>query len=383
MPFVELNRYFAPLRKDQPAGFEVGRQWGRTLGSWLNWVDLLSRRRVVLLAEASSGKSVEFRNQQERLVEQGKTAFFLRIEELADHGFAAALDNAGAVAFDHWRAGTDEGWFFLDSVDEARLVQKSFESALKRFGRELGDSLDRAHVFVSCRVTDWKGPDDRAAVERILPVHEIPAPPADMAPENALLNPIFTDRDKVSKRKPKDEKVAPLELAVVQLVPLSTEQYRLLAASAGVTDVDEFVAGIAKQGLEAFTERPGDVLDLADYWKTNCQFGRFVEMVEHGITRKLAESQAHRADNDVLSNEKARDGARRLAAALTFGKSFTLRAPHHDPDPSLAAGALDAAAILPDRTPAQRNALLRRGIFAPTTYGRVRFHHRSTDGNDS
>jgi hypothetical protein len=74
MPFVELNRYFAPLRKDQPAGFEVGRQWGRTLGGWLNWGDLLSRRRVVLLAEASSGKSEEFRNQQERLVAQGKTA---------------------------------------------------------------------------------------------------------------------------------------------------------------------------------------------------------------------------------------------------------------------------------------------------------------------
>jgi hypothetical protein len=109
MPFVALHRYFAPLRKDQPAGFEVVRQWGRTLGGWLNWVDLLSRRRVVLLAEASSGKSEEFRNQQERLVAQGKTAFFLRIEELADHGFAAALDGAGAVAFDYWRAGTDEG----------------------------------------------------------------------------------------------------------------------------------------------------------------------------------------------------------------------------------------------------------------------------------
>jgi len=27
---------------------------------------------------------------------------------------------------------------------------------------------------------------------------------------------------------------------------------------------------------------------------------------------------------------------------------------------------------------AERNALLRRGIFAPSTYGRIRFHHRST-----
>jgi hypothetical protein len=48
------------------------------------------------------------------------------------------------------------------------------------------------------------------------------------------------------------------------------------------------------------------------------------------------------------------------------------------PDPSFAAGALDPAEILPDWTEARRNALLRRGIFAPATYGRIRFHHRST-----
>jgi hypothetical protein len=67
-----------------------------------------------------------------------------------------------------------------------------------------------------------------------------------------------------------------------------------------------------------------------------------------------------------------------LAAALTFGKSFTLRAPNHDPDPSLAAGALDATLILNDWSAAKCNALLRRGVFAPATYGRIRFHHRST-----
>jgi hypothetical protein len=42
----------------------------------------------------------------------------------------------------------------------------------------------------------------------------------------------------------------------------------------------------------------------------------------------------------------------------------------------LAAGALDPTAILPDWTDARRNALLRRGLFAPATYGRIRFHHR-------
>ena len=98
----------------------------------------------------------------------------------------------------------------------------------------------------------------------------------------------------------------------------------------------------------------------------------------NSVTRKLAERDPHRPDNETISPEDAREGAERLAAALTFGKSFTLRAPGHDPDPSLAAGALDPADILTNWTDAWRNALLRRGIFAPATYGRIRFHHRST-----
>jgi hypothetical protein len=101
-------------------------------------------------------------------------------------------------------------------------------------------------------------------------------------------------------------------------------------------------------------------------------------MLEHSITRKLAERDPYRPDNETISPQDAREGAERLAGALTLGKSFTLRAPGYDPDPSLAAGALDASDILPDWTDARRNALLRRGIFAPATYGRVRFHHRAT-----
>jgi hypothetical protein len=66
------------------------------------------------------------------------------------------------------------------------------------------------------------------------------------------------------------------------------------------------------------------------------------------------------------------------AAALTLGKTFTLRAPGYDPDPSLSAGAIDPSHVLESWTDAKRNALLRRGLFAPSTYGRVRFHHRMT-----
>jgi hypothetical protein len=376
MVFVELNRSFFPLHKDEQPSLDFGRVWGRKLGGWLEWKDLHERQRVVLLAEASSGKSEEFKNQVKQLSAGGKASFYLPIEELADQGFEAALEAAAAKRFEKWSNGTDDAWFFLDSIDEARLNRKSFDSALKRFARELGVGIERARIFISCRVTDWNGPEDRNAIAEWLPAWEA-ADTSAVSDESALLDPIFNKKQKSTRRAETAEKKQN-DLLVIQLAPLSTEQYRALAKQSGVIDLDGFVAGIDRHGLEAFAERPGDLLDLADYWKAHKQFGPLVEMVEHSIARKLRERDTHRPDNETLSLAQVREGATRLAAALTFGKSFTLRAPSHDPDPSLAVGALDAIPILHDRNEAQCNAILRRGVFAPATYGRIRFHHRST-----
>ena len=81
--------------------------WGRKIGGWLDWPSLRQHRRVVLLAEASSGKSAEFRNQKDQLRVQGHAAFFVTIEELADHPFEAALDPADLQAFEAWTKGTE------------------------------------------------------------------------------------------------------------------------------------------------------------------------------------------------------------------------------------------------------------------------------------
>ena len=121
MAFVELNRSFFPLLKDQEPSLDFGRAWGHKLGGWLEWTDLRERRRVVLLAEASSGKSEEFRNQVKQLNAEGKTAFYLPIEELADQGFEAALDTGAATRFEKWTNGSGRSLVFLDSIDEARL----------------------------------------------------------------------------------------------------------------------------------------------------------------------------------------------------------------------------------------------------------------------
>jgi hypothetical protein len=266
MQFVELQRNFAPIRKDNEPTLDVGRIWGRKFGGWLGWSELREHRRVVLLAEASSGKSAEFRNQTHSLRGTRQAAFFVTIEELADHGFEAALEPTAAHTFEQWRGGTGDAWFFLDSLDEARLNRKSFEMALKRFARALGPSIERARILISCRVSDWKGNDDRGFIERLLPAWERPKEPQSGA--NALLDPIFKQRQTSRTRPSTEPERKPNELLVVQLLPLDLDQCRTLAVHLGVRNADEFIIGIRQNGLEAFAERPGDVIDLADYWKT-------------------------------------------------------------------------------------------------------------------
>lgn len=56
------------------------------------------------------------------------------------------------------------------------------------------NGLERARVYVSCRVSDWTGQEDRDAVERRLPVWEKPTPPVLENNDTALLAPIFNDQ---------------------------------------------------------------------------------------------------------------------------------------------------------------------------------------------
>jgi hypothetical protein len=103
--FVDLQRCFIRIGKDREPSLDVGRFWGRKIGGWLDWAELREHRRVVLLAEAASGKSAEFRNQADSLRATDHPAFFVSIEELADHGFEAALEPGSARAFEQWRGG--------------------------------------------------------------------------------------------------------------------------------------------------------------------------------------------------------------------------------------------------------------------------------------
>jgi len=371
MAYIDLNRSFVPIKKDEEVDLDVGRYWGKRIGGWLDWDALLNKQHVVILAEASSGKTAEFKGAADKIRNTGKAAFFIPIEELADEGFEQSLNPDDVSIFENWKHDFDEGYFFLDSVDEARLNHKKFTTALNKFTRTVSPNLPRCRIFISCRVTDWRGMEDYQVIKQLLPLpdHNNLQPP-EIDPESALLAPLFKERgtNKQVEEKKDDE------ITIVRLAPLDNEQQRSLAQEHGIEDVSQFCSAIWQQGLENLAERPGDLLELANYWKSHQKFGSLSEMTEHAVNQKLTERDPHRTDNDILNLKKAREGAEQIAAALTLGKTFTLQAP----DSSPSADVLQPGKLLPEWTDAERNALLRRGIFAPATYGRVRFHHRST-----
>ena len=84
-----------------------------------------------------------------------------------------------------------------------------------------------------------------------------------------------------------------------------------------------------------------------------------------------------RPDCGVLPDTQAREGLERIALALTLTRTRTVRSPEQSVGDPSGDSILDAAEVLPDWTEEQRQALLRRALFDPATYGRVRFHHGS------
>ena len=380
MKHVELNREFVSVKKKDNIDSDFHNYRGFDHKEFLSWEDLLSKKRVILLAEASSGKTAEFKEITKKLQISEKAAFFVPIEELADEGFENSLNPNEIETFKKWKNSFEEGYFFLDSVDEARLNSKKFDRSLKKLSKIIFNTLGRSHIFVSCRVSDWKGHEDELTFEKLLPLpadKTVQAGKKDNDPKAALLEPLFKDREEKEAGGIKDEKEDDF-LTKVRLLPLDTQRQQRLAESLGIKDSEKFSQAIWKNGLENLAERPGDLIELAEYWKAYKKFGSLYEMVENAVNQKLSEIDVFRPDSTILNPNKAREGAEKIAAALTLGKIFTVRVPSQKIDIELTTEALDSKKILRDWTDSERSALLRRGIFSPATYGRVRFHHRST-----
>uniref|UniRef100_UPI0040574C7E hypothetical protein n=1 Tax=Candidatus Electrothrix sp. TaxID=2170559 RepID=UPI0040574C7E len=376
MQFIELNRRFRDITEEELENPELLFSFGESFldSTTDDWAKLLESSRVVLLAEAGSGKTEEMNEQVNRLKSEGKHAFYADLASLDQESLPDLLSADDEYAFTAWKKEHDTpAWFFLDSVDELKLTQGKLKRAINRFAKDVYGLLDRVYVIISCRPSDWKFDLDLEVVQKVLPITSTAQNSVDLTGEELFLAPFRRDEERQQKEEDKSAEETDVVRTVIML-PLMPSQIEMYSSSCGVEDAETFMEEIQRQEAWLFANRPLDCGNLVQVWNTKGKLGTRVEQHEANIAAKLKDDP-ERPDNDLLTEEKAREGAERLALALTLTRTRTVLAPGHE----AADGVLDPAVVLPDWTVAERNALLRRGLFDPATYGRIRFHHRSVE----
>ena len=382
--FVELDRQFRELMDAELTTDELGDaesfllrdQMG--LGSGIGWAEILEHSRVVLLAEAGAGKTAEMEEQAKRLARKGQYAFFLPLEALDRDPISDLLSNSEAQRFHQWKEDAEAAvWFFLDSVDELKLTRSKFDRALLRFANEIDDHLDRARVIVSCRPSDWRPQQDLATVRIRLAVRrkpeEISAQPAQEAFLAALRE---RPAETVHASEEKQGGSARAGVRTLAMLPMSDRQVELFARQSNVSAPAEFLEEVDRQNAQDYARRPLDLAELIKRWNSSGDLGTRAQQHEANVTAKL-QDHPDRPDRDVLSDNRALEGAEQLALSLALTSARTIRSPEQAMEFDPEEGVLRAEVALPDWTEEQRQALLRRALFDPATYGRVRFHHRS------
>lgn len=355
IPFVDLKRTFQAWRPDRNSTApDSDTEDGEfALPQNLTWDGLLKQRRVVILAEPGSGKTRELQEKASHLRAKGSLAFFVRLDRLINGSFFDALGPALARDFERAVKTDREAYYFLGSVDEAKLTRPGdFYAALGKFSSALGPAgRQRARIFLSSRVSEWRHEND---------YDEVTA---------QLCDPMQTEV--VATAAGERSAPAPDRLLEVKLTPLDRDHVDSLARAIGTNAPERFIAAVDDAFAWEFARRPLDVIDLAKFWNERGRLGTLTELVEAHVRRNLTESpERARETGSPLTEQEALLGAMTLAAASIFCQktAFAIL-----PD----ADGLDAAATLPASwSSAQINALLGRPLFDDASFGKRQFHHR-------
>ena len=366
MPFISLDRRFFEWTEKEAPDPEMRRAFGLDGGD-VDWDALLKKHRVVILAEAGSGKTTEIAERARIVRAENRYAFHASVEDVGKDGLEGSLSRADRKNFELWRDSEEEAWFFVDSIDEA----KASGVRLARVARELADGIsgaeDRAHVILSGRMTDWEFRKDLDSLNRLLPVSPKSAQQAVTA-EAELLSVLRRDERH-------EERQAPPESAFVALLsPLDRQRVRQFALGRSTPNLEGFLHAVEAENLWHFARRPLDLDWLVRFWRSEGRLGSLVEMVDKSVTERLKESNTDRARFTPLDETTARSAVERIAAVMVFGRQSTVAIP--DSGLTLTSdSALRLEDVLPDWTPENRQLLLIRPIFDPATLGRARFHN--------
>jgi hypothetical protein len=147
VPTIALDRRFFEWRDGELSDPDLLARWGRAK-DLMPWEDVLTRRRIVLLAEAGSGKTEEMRDQVRFRTAAGQFAMYATVEDVDRDGLEDALGAADRARLTAWRGTDENGWFFIDSVDEARLGRVRLERALRQIADGILGTERRAHIVL-------------------------------------------------------------------------------------------------------------------------------------------------------------------------------------------------------------------------------------------
>ncbi len=350
--YIELNRQFTPIPNSNEAAEEnqILADWGHLKSK--SWDDLEKEFRCVVLAEAGAGKTEELKHRADFLKQQGKPAFFIRIEDI-EPDFQNAFEIGDQADFQSWLESTQEAYFFLDSVDESRLKEpRAFEKALRHFARAINNGVHRAHIYISSRPYSWRASEDRKLLDKI------------------LFHPL-AERSEADDGS--GQSGSQSAISIYLLRPLNRDQIQHFCNARNVNNVNQLLEEIERASLWSLAERPFDLEAILAKWEKDQVLDGRLELLRFIIEKRLDDSHnTDRSQRQTLNLEKAKQGARRLAAAVILTGQVNLNvddASHNKPG-------IEPTKILNEWEPGDVHALLGRGIFNDVIYGAVRFRNR-------
>lgn len=340
-----------------------------------NWDDLFKSDRIMLLSEGGTGKTHECTSQVKKIVGAGGVAFFIPLEELAQKRLPDILSPDDERLLQTWRSDEKSvAIFFLDSIDEMQLSHGKFHTALRNLNRDINGQLARAKIVVTSRPIAI----DLSVFKQELPIPALKEPEKirDAATEfEELITGEARKAEQAAAKATKTEK--PIEpWRTVALLPLSGDEIKAIIIEKGVKDADALLAEIDRKRVWDFARRPQDLIEICAYWQANSSLGNRIQQIEQNIISKLVVVGVRKATS-ILPDDKAMEGAERIALGLALTRKKSIRLSDNSLDDQETDIALDPAIILSDWSATERNELLERPIFGISSYGRVRFHHRS------
>lgn len=365
MATIALNRRFEEWSLRSESNPDLDQFFSASTDA-LAWDDLLTRHRVVILAEAGSGKSTEMEEQARLNRDAGRQTFECTLQSLYNRGESAF--GKAASGLQQWKNSTDPAWFFLDSIDEAKGNDIRLKCVLEVIAQCIEGAEARAHIILSGRFFDWETRKDFKLLQDFL---AMPAPAAAVRPidpDQVLINIISERRDDEAK-EPAEE---PL---IVRMGALDDEQVRQFASGKGVTDADAFARALEESDLSLLAQRPLDLDWLVEYWQIHHRFGPLAEMLERCVKHRLIEPDTHRERKDALTIDDALNAVERIGAALVLQGLQDIKIPDSELNLEPSRAALDLKALFPDMPNPKRSNLIGRPIFQPGSPGFARLHN--------